>query len=111
MLRKLGQVIALSRLVLASVFLLAIYLDPSQPSAAPSETYVVLALYVVIALALVVTTWRNIGPRSAPGSFGSWTLAPSRAWQTAKPPERASVVIQMSMPNFDTSGVHPPESM
>ena len=59
MLRKLGQVIALSRLVLASVFLLAIYLDPSQPSAAPSETYVVLALYVVIALALVVTTWRN----------------------------------------------------
>ena len=45
--------------MLASVFLLAIYLDPSQPSAAPSETYVVLALYVVIALALVVTTWRN----------------------------------------------------
>lgn len=57
--RKVGQVIALSRLVLASVFLLAIYIDPSQPAAAPSETYLVLGLYVVIAAVLLVATWRN----------------------------------------------------
>ena len=55
-----------------------------------------------------MTTWRNIGPRSAPGSFGSWTFAPRRAWQTANPPVSASVVIQMSMPNFETSGVQWP---
>ena len=50
------------------------------------------------------TTWRNIGPRSEPGSFGSWIFAPSRVWQTAKPPVSAEVVIQMSMPNLLTSG-------
>ena len=54
---------------------------------------------------IVPTTWRNIGPRSAPGSFGSWTFAPRRAWQTANPPVRALVVIQMSMPNLLMSGV------
>ena len=57
--RKLGQVIALSRLVLASIFLLAIYLDPSQPTAAPTGTFLVLGLYVAIALGLLVSTWRN----------------------------------------------------
>ncbi len=51
------------------------------------------------------TTWRNIGPRSDPGSFGSCTFAPSRAWQTAKPPVSADVVIQMSMPNLLMSSV------
>ena len=54
---------------------------------------------------IVPTTWRNIGPRSEPGSFGSWTFAPSRAWQTAKPPVSADVVIQMSMPNLLMSSV------
>ena len=49
---------------------------------------------------IVPTTWRNIGPRSEPGSFGSWTLAPRRAWQTANPPVSADVVIQMSIPNL-----------
>ena len=53
---------------------------------------------------IVPTTWRNIGPRSAPGSLGSWILAPSRVWQTAKPPVSAEVVIQMSMPNRLMSG-------
>jgi signal transduction histidine kinase len=56
---KLGQVIALSRLVLASVFLLAIFIDPSQPSKAPAGAYFVLGFYVVIALALLAATWRN----------------------------------------------------
>ena len=54
---------------------------------------------------IVPTTWRNIGPRSAPGSLGSWTFAPSRVWQTANPPVSADVVIQMSMPNLLTSSV------
>ncbi len=49
---------------------------------------------------MVPTTWRNIGPRSDPGSLGSWTLAPRRVWQTANPPVSAVVVIQMSMPNL-----------
>ncbi len=52
----------------------------------------------------VPTTWLNIGPRSAPGSLGSWTLAPSRVWHTAKPPVMAVVVIQMSMPNLADIG-------
>ena len=52
----------------------------------------------------VPTTWLNIGPRSAPGSFGSCTLAPRRVWQTAKPPVMAVVVIQISIPNLLTSG-------
>jgi hypothetical protein len=30
----------------------------------------------------------------------SWTFAPWRAWQTANPPVRAEVVIQMSIPNL-----------
>ena len=54
---------------------------------------------------IVPTTWRNIGPRSAPGSLGSWTFAPRRAWQTAKPPASADVVIQMSIPNLLMSSV------
>ncbi len=54
---------------------------------------------------IVPTTWRNIGPRSEPGSLGSWTFAPRRAWQTAKPPVSADVVIQMSIPNLLMSSV------
>jgi hypothetical protein len=57
--RKVGQVVGLSRLVLASVFLLAIYIDPNQPAAAPGATYLVLQVYVVLALVLLVLTWRN----------------------------------------------------
>ncbi|MFN3620942.1 sensor histidine kinase [Sphingorhabdus sp.] len=54
-----GRAIALSRLVLASVFLLAIYVDPSQPTAAPKSAYFILAIYVLIALVAVVTAWRS----------------------------------------------------
>ena len=54
---------------------------------------------------IVPTTWRNIGPRSDPGSFGSWILAPSRVWQTANPAVSADVVIQMSIPKRLISGV------
>jgi hypothetical protein len=37
--------------------------------------------------------------------LGSWTFAPSRVWQAAKPPVRGLVVIQMSMPNFENVGI------
>src|SRR5205814_5091641 len=36
----------------------------------------------------VPTTWVNIGPRSAPGSFGSWIFAPRNACATRTPRER-----------------------
>lgn len=54
-----GRAIALSRLVLASVFLLAIYIDPSQPSAAPERIYFLLAVYVALALAASFIAWRS----------------------------------------------------
>ena len=44
-------------------------------------------------------------PESDPGSFGSWTFAPSRVWHTTNPAVSADVVIQMSMPNLLMSSV------
>lgn len=38
--------------MLASVFLLAICIDPSQPSAAPAQIYALLAVYIAVAAAL-----------------------------------------------------------
>jgi len=54
-----GQTIAMGRFVLASIFLLAIYVDPSQPAAAPLEAYLILVCYVSLALVVLVLTWRN----------------------------------------------------
>src|SRR3989337_2335443 len=54
-----GRVIALGRLILAALFLLAIWIDASQPARAPAATYVVLAAYVAFAAAIVVATWSN----------------------------------------------------
>ncbi|HZW47948.1 MAG TPA: hypothetical protein VFF61_10505, partial [Microvirga sp.] len=54
-----GRVISLSRTVLACVFLLAIWLDPSQPSRAPAEGYAILAGYVFASAALLGLTWNN----------------------------------------------------
>ena len=51
--------IALSRLVLSSVFLLAIYIDPSQPAAAPVPTYLILVLYVGLAAAIGMVAWNS----------------------------------------------------
>jgi signal transduction histidine kinase len=45
--------------VLACVFLLAIWLDPTQPSVAPAEGYAILVAYVALALALLAATWSN----------------------------------------------------
>ena len=49
--------IALGRAVLATLFLLAIWLDPSQP--AQVLLYYFLISYMVFAIALTVVTWRN----------------------------------------------------
>lgn len=54
-----GRVIALGRLMLATLFLLAILVDASQPTLAPSATYVLLAAYIIFAAGLVIATWRN----------------------------------------------------
>jgi signal transduction histidine kinase len=54
-----GRVIALGRLVLAAVFLFAVWLDPSQPSRAPAIAYAILAAYVLLAAAILALTWAD----------------------------------------------------
>ena len=54
-----GRVIALGRLVLAAVFLLAVYLDPSQPSQNPGAAYALMGAYVIWSAGLLVLTWTN----------------------------------------------------
>ena len=45
--------------MLAALFLLAIWLDRSQPSRAPTETYGFLSAYLAFAVLMAVATWRN----------------------------------------------------
>lgn len=54
-----GRVISLSRLVLSVVFLSAVWMDPSQPTAFPEVGYLLLAAYVVFATGAVLLTWDN----------------------------------------------------
>src|SRR5688500_13809968 len=54
-----GRVIALGRLVLAAVFLLAIRLDPTQPSHFENATYAILVAYLAWAAAYLAMTWSN----------------------------------------------------
>ena len=54
-----GRVIALGRLMLATLFLLAIWIDASQPTRAPAATYAILAAYVAFAAATVAATWSD----------------------------------------------------
>ena len=54
-----GRVIALGRLMLATLFMVALLIDVSQPTQGPSETYGVLVLYQVIAAAIALATWNN----------------------------------------------------
>jgi signal transduction histidine kinase len=54
-----GRVIALGRLMLATLFLLAILIDASQPAQAPVETYALLATYVILAAGIAIVTWNN----------------------------------------------------
>jgi signal transduction histidine kinase len=54
-----GRVIALGRVMLVTMFLLAVSLDSSEPERAVSETYALLILYAVAAVAVAAATWRN----------------------------------------------------
>jgi len=54
-----GRVIALGRALLAALFLLAIWIDPNQPAQNAAITYVLLAVYVVVAFAVTAAIWNN----------------------------------------------------
>ena len=54
-----ARVIALGRLIMATLFLFAIWLDVTEPTKAPAATFGLLIGYVVFAAAMAVATWRN----------------------------------------------------
>jgi len=54
-----GRVIALGRLLLATLFMAAIGIDISQPAQAPTETYALLVGYQVFAAAIAALTWND----------------------------------------------------
>jgi len=54
-----GRLIAVARALLSVFFLVAIWLDHSQPMAAVRETYWILHLYVAFSLLLVILTWND----------------------------------------------------
>ena len=54
-----GRVVSLSRLVLAVVFLIGIWLDPTQPSRLGGFGYVLLSGYLAQAAAFLAATWSN----------------------------------------------------
>lgn len=54
-----GRVIALGRLMLASLFFVAILIDASQPTHAPGITYALISGYIVVAAAVTLATWNN----------------------------------------------------
>ena len=54
-----GRVIATGRVMLAILFLLAVWLDRSEPDRAITETYVLLIGYALAAIGIAAVTWRN----------------------------------------------------
>ncbi len=54
-----GRVIALGRLMLATLFMVALMIDVSQPVQAPTETYELLLLYQLFAAVIALATWNN----------------------------------------------------
>ena len=54
-----GRVIATGRVMLAILFLLAVWLDRSEPERAPTQTYGLLIFYAAAAIAIAAATWRN----------------------------------------------------
>jgi len=54
-----GRVIALGRIILVVLFLLAIWFAPTDPETGVVETYTLLILYALLAVAVAVGTWRN----------------------------------------------------
>ncbi|WP_340588686.1 sensor histidine kinase [Erythrobacter alti] len=53
-----GRIIAICRLALAAVFVLAIWLDPMQPVRSSALGYAILATYLSVALLQLVIAWR-----------------------------------------------------
>lgn len=56
------RLIAAARAVLAAFSLLAIWLDPSEPTKYAQTAYAVLAVYVVYALGIALLVWRATAP-------------------------------------------------
>lgn len=54
-----GRMIAIGRTVIATFFLVAIWLDHTQPSLAALETYAVLAAYVLLSLGVLACSWNS----------------------------------------------------
>lgn len=54
-----GRVIALGRLLLATLFMAALSIDISQPAVSPTETYGLLVAYQLFAAIVAVVTWNN----------------------------------------------------
>ena len=54
-----GRVIALGRLLLATLFMVALLMDVSQPVQAPTQTYQLLIGYQLFAAVVVLATWNN----------------------------------------------------
>jgi len=54
-----GRVIALGRLMLATLFMVALMMDVSQPIQAPTETYELLLFYQLFAAGIALATWNN----------------------------------------------------
>ena len=54
-----GRIVALGRLMLATLYLLAAWFDVGPPPRAPDAVYAILALYILFAITIVVLTWAN----------------------------------------------------
>src|SRR5688500_6036662 len=54
-----GRVIALGRLVIAAVYLLAIYLDPAMPQQNPAFAYGLLVAYTLWAVIMLLFIWSD----------------------------------------------------
>ena len=54
-----GRVISVGRLMLATLFLMATWLDSALPVRAPAVTYSLLTAYAVLSAVLAVVTWRD----------------------------------------------------
>ena len=69
--------IALGRLMLSAMFVLAIWLDLTEPNRDPASTYRLLLSYVVLSAAIVAVTWRSWwwDAKLAGPSFREWLRA------------------------------------
>ena len=54
-----GRVIALGRLMLATLYLIAVWLDAELPMYTPSTTYGLLTGYIIFSAALTISTWSS----------------------------------------------------